>query len=273
MATHRRSPLTKQIRIIRKSISTIERALKHLTPVLRKAATPARGRPRKLRLSPKRRAALKLQGTYLGYMRQLKPRQKARAKAVKETKGFEAAIRVEGELSRRDPGNAEIQSVLGWSYDNAGETLFWFARANRNSDQARQAQERLERAHEIRELLAENKKLWTEDQIHTNANLAAAKGVLAEINKDFAAAAGHFVEAAEGATKVAVANKRDDSLLRAVTMREWAADAYQEIDDRVKARGQIEAALTLIGAHSKALNQGAIDLRRRRLEEVLKQLR
>jgi len=60
-----------------------------------------RGRPpgrvdktprRKLRLSPARRRTLKLQGSYMGYMRQLKPKQKARVKAVKEKKGFPAAI-------------------------------------------------------------------------------------------------------------------------------------------------------------------------------------
>jgi hypothetical protein len=54
-----------------------------------------------LRLSPKRRAQLKLQGSYMGYMRQLGPRQKARVKAVKEKKGFEAAIRVARGIVRR----------------------------------------------------------------------------------------------------------------------------------------------------------------------------
>ena len=43
---------------------------------------------------PTRRAQLKLQGSYLGFMRQLGPRQKARVKAVKEKRGFEAAIGV-----------------------------------------------------------------------------------------------------------------------------------------------------------------------------------
>ena len=68
-----------------------------------------RGRPpgrvdknprRKLRLSPARRRSLKLQGSYMGYMRQLKPREKARVKAVKDKKGFPAAIAVARRMVR-----------------------------------------------------------------------------------------------------------------------------------------------------------------------------
>jgi hypothetical protein len=51
-------------------------------------------------ISPKRRAQLKLQGAYMGYMRQLGPRQKAKVKAVKEKKGFEAAINEARKLTR-----------------------------------------------------------------------------------------------------------------------------------------------------------------------------
>jgi len=47
---------------------------------------------RKPTLSPQRRAALKLQGAYMGFMRQLGPRQKARVRALKAAKGFHAAI-------------------------------------------------------------------------------------------------------------------------------------------------------------------------------------
>ncbi len=43
-------------------------------------------------LSAKARASLKLQGRYMGYMRQLKPRQKAQVRKIKETKGVRAAI-------------------------------------------------------------------------------------------------------------------------------------------------------------------------------------
>jgi hypothetical protein len=45
-------------------------------------------------LTPSRRAALKLQGQYMGYMRGLKPRQKSKVKKVREAKGIPAAIAV-----------------------------------------------------------------------------------------------------------------------------------------------------------------------------------
>ncbi len=59
-------------------------------PVARKLGAPRR----RLNITPARRAQLRLQGAYMGYMRQLKPAQKARVRAVKEKKGFEAAIKV-----------------------------------------------------------------------------------------------------------------------------------------------------------------------------------
>jgi len=59
----------------------------------RRSAVAAPGR-RRVALTPKRRATLKLQGAYMGYMRQLKPAQKARVRALKERSGFVAAIRL-----------------------------------------------------------------------------------------------------------------------------------------------------------------------------------
>ena len=51
-------------------------------------------RNRRIRLgdSAKARASLKLQGRYMGYMRQLKPAQKAQVRKIKQTKGVRAAI-------------------------------------------------------------------------------------------------------------------------------------------------------------------------------------
>jgi hypothetical protein len=50
------------------------------------------GSRRAVRVSPKRRAALVLQGRYMGFVRQLKPRQKALVRRVKETQGVRVAI-------------------------------------------------------------------------------------------------------------------------------------------------------------------------------------
>ena len=77
-----------QLREFRRSLAALERAANRLVASLN-------GRPaRKLQLSPKRRAQLKLHGSYLGYIRQLKPKQKAKVKAVKASKGYHAAIRM-----------------------------------------------------------------------------------------------------------------------------------------------------------------------------------
>ena len=92
--TRRRSVST-DILGIRRSLATIARALGRLTPALeaatRNAGNPSR-RGRKLKLSRARRAALKLQGQYMGYLRNLKPKEKARVKALRAVKGVRAAI-------------------------------------------------------------------------------------------------------------------------------------------------------------------------------------
>ncbi len=88
--------MAQEIQTIRTSLSSIDTALQHLLPMLQQSG-PARSEPvarrqPKLKLSAARRAALKLQGQYMGYIRSLKPRQKARVRALRESKGVEAAI-------------------------------------------------------------------------------------------------------------------------------------------------------------------------------------
>lgn len=58
-----------------------------------------KGERRQRRLTEKRRAQLKLQGRSMGYMRQLKPGQRARVKAVKGRRGIEAANRTAERLA------------------------------------------------------------------------------------------------------------------------------------------------------------------------------
>lgn len=92
----RRSSVGREIQVIGRSLSNIARALARLTPLIAAASHSTSrnpmGRVRKLALSPKRRAALKLQGRYMGYLRNLKPAQKTRVKAARTTKGIRAAI-------------------------------------------------------------------------------------------------------------------------------------------------------------------------------------
>ena len=52
--------------------------------------SPARRKAR--RVSPKRRRAMRQQGRYIGAVRQLKPADRAKVKAVRAEKGFAAAI-------------------------------------------------------------------------------------------------------------------------------------------------------------------------------------
>ena len=104
MANRSQSPVEKQARVILKSLGAIAEALARLIAVAkaadgRKRTASNRGR-RKLELSSKRRAALKLQGQYMGYLRNLKPRQKARVKALRATRGFPAAIAMAKRLAK-----------------------------------------------------------------------------------------------------------------------------------------------------------------------------
>lgn len=94
----------RDVQAIRRSLGAIARALARLAPALeaatRGAANPGR-RGRKLTLSPTRRASLRLQGQYMGYLRGLGARQKARVKAVRTAKGVRAAIRLARQLAKR----------------------------------------------------------------------------------------------------------------------------------------------------------------------------
>ena len=80
-------------------------AVQRLAPLLQAAATAVRGnasrRGRSLKLSAERRAALKLQGQYMGYLRGLKPRQKARVKALRAARGVRPAIAFAKKLAKR----------------------------------------------------------------------------------------------------------------------------------------------------------------------------
>lgn len=88
----RKDPIKTQIRAAKRAIREAEKALASLTSLVRSYKSTGETKSRKLNLSPQRKAVLKLQGQYMGYMRQLGPRQKAQVKALKEKKGFKPAI-------------------------------------------------------------------------------------------------------------------------------------------------------------------------------------
>jgi hypothetical protein len=98
--TPRRMSVSRELRAIGRARETNVGGLGRLAPALKavEGARPAASRPRR-KPSPKRLAALKLQGQYMGHVRNLRPRQKARVKALRGEKGIDAAIRLAKELA------------------------------------------------------------------------------------------------------------------------------------------------------------------------------
>src|ERR1043166_9457764 len=67
----------KHVMDVRRSLAALDRSLGVLSASMNGNGAAHTGRARATRrLSPRARAALKLQGRYMGYMRQLKPKQK-----------------------------------------------------------------------------------------------------------------------------------------------------------------------------------------------------
>jgi len=104
MRTPRRRSVSQEFQSIRRSLASIARTVGRLGAALEaaarsSAAPPVPRRPRKL--SPERRAALKLQGSYIGHVRKLSLKQRARVKKLRSEKGVRAAIRLAKALSRR----------------------------------------------------------------------------------------------------------------------------------------------------------------------------
>ena len=101
----RPTSISREIQAVRRSLTSIVRALDRLRRVLEPRAGGGRGDPprrgRKLRLSAARRAALKVQGQYIGHLRQLRPRQKARVKALRASRGVRSAISLARKLARQ----------------------------------------------------------------------------------------------------------------------------------------------------------------------------
>jgi hypothetical protein len=109
LPTQHRS-VSREIEAIRGSLQSITTSLARLGPILEQLAdVPAEpatvaangGRRPRPRLSPQRRAALKLQGQYMGYLRNLKPRQKSQVKALRQSKGISPAIALARRLGSR----------------------------------------------------------------------------------------------------------------------------------------------------------------------------
>ena len=92
-----------EIANLRERLATLERldgkGSRRGAAVGRAQSAPAtRRRPR---MTPKVRALRRLQGKYMGYVRRLKPAEKARVRVVREKQGMQAAIRMAASLVAR----------------------------------------------------------------------------------------------------------------------------------------------------------------------------
>ena len=96
LSRSRQSRIAREIVSARDALSAFDRSLRRLAPMLSAAASlhAASGKNGRARpvLSAKARASLVLQGRYMGFMRQLKPNQKAQVRKIKEAGGVRAAI-------------------------------------------------------------------------------------------------------------------------------------------------------------------------------------
>lgn len=92
----------RELRSIRLAVRMIERAVARLAKAVRTVRVEPQEKTsrRTLKLSPARRAALKLHGQYIGLLRHLKPAQQSRVKAVRAGKGYDASIRLAKRLTR-----------------------------------------------------------------------------------------------------------------------------------------------------------------------------
>jgi len=97
--------LARELRTIRSSFSRLARSFERIAPLMVNpprvvdagaATKPSRRKPR---LTAQRRAALKLQGKYMGMMRGMRPSGRARIKKIRAEKGIEAAIAAAVKLS------------------------------------------------------------------------------------------------------------------------------------------------------------------------------
>lgn len=87
----------REIKSLRERLATLE----SLGGPARRGRRSAGAATRKRKLSPQVRALRRQQGKYMGFVRRLKPAQKAKVRAVRETKGLPAAIRLASSMAGR----------------------------------------------------------------------------------------------------------------------------------------------------------------------------
>ena len=95
--------ISNAILAMRRSVSMLDSSIRRLAPLLKSVATNGHGNGlprRRLNISRKQRAALKLQGRYMGFIRQLPERQKAEVRRIRKLRGALAATQRAEKLVR-----------------------------------------------------------------------------------------------------------------------------------------------------------------------------
>ncbi len=86
----RTNAMKRELRAIQVALLQLQRSFDRLVPAIAQSGgLPPR---RKAAMTRARLTALKLQGQYMGYMRNLKPQEKSKIKRIRATKGIHAAI-------------------------------------------------------------------------------------------------------------------------------------------------------------------------------------
>lgn len=92
---------TKEIASLRERLADLEGIEGATRRTGRRQASARPGARRNVTISPKVRALRRLQGKYMGYVRRLKPAEKARVREVREKQGMQAAIRLASSLATK----------------------------------------------------------------------------------------------------------------------------------------------------------------------------
>ena len=91
---------SKEIADLRERLANLEGMDGRSQSGRRAAGTRRSAGKRRVAISPKVRALRRLQGKYMGYVRRLKPAEKARVRTVREKQGMQAAIRLAASLAK-----------------------------------------------------------------------------------------------------------------------------------------------------------------------------
>ncbi len=173
-----------------------------------------------------------------------------------------------------DPNNNIRQSVLGWTYDNWGETLVRWGLQEKDRARLAQARAILVKALGIRTQVANaapDKGLFRAGVLNARANIAIVDATVHDWNNDFTQAAQFYAEAADLIASTYVIHMkqyaRPDRLLRMVEMRRHSASAYKKSGDIVDARLQLAKTLQFLSDYSNQLDHNTYDETRQQLEK------